>query len=377
MHPSQENVPAYRTIRVTAFEEPVAALAEEEARTARNRYPKILGAGLVFGVAEEREAGGWSLHSHFSNDFPQQARESLGSHLRLLAQQAERAGDDAAREEFQRAGERPDWETVDEMTVRGIRYRVVRAEQVIRSGPDGPEPPRTSDPDPAGPGEARELPDPTEGFVIDPILPTGMGDGLLKAELLGLSHLANASAGEQHHALAARYSHPGAALLPTAYAVAEEEGGHWRPLMSQSTSPQDARDTLAFSLRVLNPAMENLDEAKRAAYRQAADRLDEGRLSEVWFAGRHLRLLRVERFVRIGPDGPEGPRPSDSDPYPPVQIEDQRLREQGELPEEDEDDPPRELSSRTRARLEEMHRLNEEEMERQAKRKEARRPHRS
>lgn len=374
MHSPEENVPAYRTIRVTASEEPVAALVEEEAAAARERYPNILGFGPVFGVAEEREAGGWSLHSHFSNVHPQQARESLGSHLRLLAQRSAEAGDEAAREEFARAGERPDWETVDEMTVRGVRYRVIRAELVIRSGPEGPEPPRACDPDPAEPGEARRLPDPTEGFVIDPALPTGVAEGLLKAELLGLSHLATAGPDERRDAAAARRSHPGAALLPTEFCVAEEHGGRWRPRMSHSTSPQDARDGLAYSLRVLDPVLENLDEDERAHYRQVADRLDAERPSEIRYDGQHLRIVRVERFVRIGPEGPEGPRASDPDPYPPVHLHDQELRERGELPEEDDEDTPPEMSPESRARSEELDRLNREEMARKERLRRARRP---
>ncbi|MGW7515300.1 DUF5954 family protein [Streptomyces sp. NPDC054796] len=368
MHSPEENVPAYRTIRVAASEDPEAALAEEEAHLARERYPHFMGLGPVFGVAHEREAGGWSLHGYFSNAYPQQARETLGSHLRRLAHQAEEAGDEAAREELQRAGERPDWETVDEMTVRGVRYRVVRAEQVIRSGPDGPEPPRRSDPDPAEPGEARKLPDPTEGFVIDPILPTGMAEGLLKVDLLRLGHLADADPEAQRDAEAARHSHPGGALLPTTYCFAEEEGSRWRPRMSHSSTPQDARDGLAYSLRVLDPVMENLDETQRAVYRQAADRLDEERPSDFRFAGRHLRVVRVERFVRIGPDGPEGPRPSDPDPYPPVHIHDQQLRERGELPEDDDEDAEPELTAEARAWHEELHRLSMREKERQEQR---------
>jgi hypothetical protein len=360
-------------IRVAPSDEPLAVLAEEEARAASERYPQIRGAGLVFGVAEEREAGGWSLHSYFSNDYPQQARESLGSHLRRLAAQAEEAGDEAAREELQRAGERPDWEAVDEMTVRGIRYRVVRAEQIIRFGPDGPEPPRTSDPDPAEPGEASTLPDPTDGFVIDPILPTGVAAGLLKAELLGLSHVVDASVGAQRDAASARHSHPGAVLLPTVYSVAEEEAGHWRPRASPSTSPQAARDHLAYALRVLYPVLEGLEEAERLVHREAADRLDEERPSDFQFTGQHLRIVRVERFVRIGPDGPEGPRPSDPDPYPPVHVHDQQLRERGELPEEGDEEALPELSPEAIARHEELERLNKEEMKRQEKRKQSRR----
>jgi Family of unknown function (DUF5954) len=70
------------------------------------------------------------------------------------------------------------------MTVLGTRYRVVRANQFIRSGPYGPEPPRPADRDLGEPGQAHGLPDPAEGFVIDPVIPSGMSDGMLTLELL-------------------------------------------------------------------------------------------------------------------------------------------------------------------------------------------------
>lgn len=62
------------------------------------------------------------------------------------------------------AAVRLDWEKIDEMTVLGTRYRVVRAERFIRTGPDGPEPPRPSDPDPAGLGEAARRRIPATGW---------------------------------------------------------------------------------------------------------------------------------------------------------------------------------------------------------------------
>jgi Family of unknown function (DUF5954) len=70
------------------------------------------------------------------------------------------------------------------MTVLGTRYRVIRADQVIRTGPLGPEPPRPTDPDPGEPGMSRQLADPADGFVIDPATATGMSEGIFRAELL-------------------------------------------------------------------------------------------------------------------------------------------------------------------------------------------------
>ncbi|WP_232247385.1 DUF5954 family protein [Kitasatospora azatica] len=56
------NVPGYLTIRMSAPDSPVAVLADVEAWTARESYPEILSAGApVFGIAREREEGGWEL----------------------------------------------------------------------------------------------------------------------------------------------------------------------------------------------------------------------------------------------------------------------------------------------------------------------------
>lgn len=386
MRDSAENVPAYRTIRVAEPEEPVGVLADEEAWRAREAYPDIMGFRPLFGFAREREEGGWILHAHFSNDAPQGARESMGSHFRRLAKrradeaaEAGREPDGDVRDELLEAAERLEWETLDELTVLGERYRVVRAEQFLRSGPEGPEPPRPSDPDPADPGRAHELPDPVAGFVIDPVIPTGMSEGILKAELLGFSHLEGAPADVSHDAAESSRTHPGGVLLPADFAVAEEVDGRWRSVQGNATTPQGARDALTMRLRVLDPVLKKLDDDRRAAYKRVADQLDEDQASELRLDGRHLRVIRMERLVRVGPDGPEGPRPSDPDPDLPIQLHDQRLREQGLLTDDDDDDDGGEKegagggrgagasnSPEFEARMEELHRLSQEEIARRS-----------
>lgn len=119
--------------------------------------------GPVFAVAREREQGGYELHPFFSALAPQDARDSMGSHFRKLAQTAERSGDESAAQECLRAAERMDREVVDEMTVLGTRYRVLRADRFISSGPAGPEPPRPSDGGPGEPGQGHEVTDPAAG----------------------------------------------------------------------------------------------------------------------------------------------------------------------------------------------------------------------
>lgn len=312
-------VPAYRTIRVGAPGSRTAQEADEQAWLAREPYPDLAFAGgPAFGVAHELELGGWQLHRFYSCSYPQEARESMGSAFRRLAQQ--HPEDSAEHAECMRAAELLDWEALDEMTVLGTTYRVIRAEQFIRTGPLGPEPPRPSDPDPGQPGLSHQLADPAEGFVIDPASATGMSEGILKAELLDTARQLGSVPEEVRDDLArAAHTHPGGVLLPPGFVIGALTRGKWGPVSTLvSETPQAARDSLVGYLRVSLPARLDLSADKRALYAAAADVVEQERANEVTAAGRRFRVVRVERLVRIGPDGPEGPRPSDPDPVPPV-----------------------------------------------------------
>jgi hypothetical protein len=348
-HP--ENTPAYRTIRVAAPEGPVAALADAEAWAARESYPDLrFAGGPVFGVARERDEGGWQLQGFFCGPAPQDARDHMGAHFRGMAQRAERTGDATARSECERAAERLDWEALDELTVQGSRYRVVRAERFIRTGPVGPEPPRPTDADPAKPGRSHEVPDPVEGFVLDPVTATGMSAGLLKVELLGIGYAKGAVPDDvRDDCLRAGETHPGGVLVPPSFMTSEKIDGRWKPQDSgTATSPQGARDSLGMYLRVVAPWKLELDAAARTEYEAAADRLDAERGAELAVAERRFRIVRVERLVRVGPDGPEGPRRSDPDPQPPVMVQTQRLRDQGRWPDPDDEAPDGEPDESTK-----------------------------
>ncbi|GGZ19161.1 hypothetical protein GCM10010387_09810 [Streptomyces inusitatus] len=319
MNEHGEGAPAYLTFRVTARPGPVAALAEEEAWRARERYPEILGMGPpVFHHTRELDHGGWEILG-LGGPTPQCARDALGSHFRLTASGSE--GKRKAR--ALAAAEKLDRVALDELRVLGRRHRVVRVEQFIRMGPDGPEPPRPSDPDPARgwPGEAYKVPARTKGFVIDPYTDTGLSDGLLRHDLSKFV-IARGTAPEEVYldARAALETHPGAVLLPAEFAVAEWDEGHWRPHTTSCSSPQDARDTLALHFRVFLPATERLTGEERRAYAEAADRLDAERGTGIAVLGHRFRVIRVEQSVRVGPDGPEPPRPSDDDPDPPPAV---------------------------------------------------------
>jgi len=351
-------VPGYRTIRVGLLGSRTAQAADEQAWLAREPYPDLAFAGgPAFGIAEELEFGGWQLHRFYSCPFPQEARDTMGSVFRRLAQQHPEGS--AEQADCMRAAEQLDREALDEVTVLGIRYRVIRAEQFIRTGPLGPEPPRPSDLDPGQPGRSYQLPDPAEGFVIDPAGATGMSEGILKAELLDTARQFGSVPEEVRDDLSrAARTHPGGVLLPPGFIIGTLTRGKWGPVsITVSPTPQAARDNLVGHLRVSLPASLDLSEDKRAVYAAAADVVEQDRANEVTAAGRRFRVVRVERLVRIGPDGPEGPRPSDPDPEPPV-------LQLPSVPEDDEDRPV-EYSEETKRFI----RLFEEEEQRLAGRR--------
>lgn len=293
---------------------PILEPAELEAWQARKRYPAMLSAGgPVFGAACELDGGRWELRTDLTALTVQDAREALARQLRT------QGGHDAAADRLER-------EDVDEVSVRGGRYRVVRAERFIRMGPDGPEPPRTTDAD-AGPAAGLVLGPPESADAAGPFL------AVLEAELrtaMRKEGVLPPRAGEE--ALRAARTHPHGVLLPATFMAAEcEPGGRWRPHSSgTSTSPREARGHLALQLRVLEPWQRDLDEPQRAAYNRAADILEAGRHDELDVDGRHFRVVRIERLLRLGPDGPEPPRPSDpaatATPPPPTESADDLRR---------------------------------------------------
>jgi hypothetical protein len=338
----RDHVPAYQTVWMTVPEAPVAALADTEAWLARGAYPQLrFAGGPAFGVAHEREEGGWELHPYFGALAPQDARDSMGAHFRRRSAEAGRAGDRRAARKWLGAAGRMDREAVDEVSVLGTRFRVVRAEKFLRTGPLGPEPPRPTDPDPGEIGWGYKAPDPAAGFVIDPVIATGMSEGILKLELLeAIRPPGTVPEDVREDSARAAHSHPGGVLLPAAFMLGELSRGQWVPVHpGTSPTPQDARDWLVEHLRVTIPWKLRLGPAERAVYAQAADRLDEERCDELTAAGRRFRIVRVERLVRVGPDGPEGPRPSDPDPQPPVLAQPRQPREQGTVAGPDESPP--------------------------------------
>jgi hypothetical protein len=370
---------AYRTAPGADPDSPVAAPADLEAWKARKTYPStLLAGGPVFGIARERAEGGWEVRPYFSGLAPQDARDSLAGYLRERAEQPDGTPDgttvrkpadpadpadpaapglpSAARADFLAAADLLDRGDADEVTSGGERFRVIRAERFIRMGPDGPEPPRSTDPDPApDPGRTGDpvaAPDPAAGLVIDPVLP-GSGEGVLDAELLAALRRNDTVPSDVYDdSRVAAGTHPGTLLLPASFMTAEREGGRWRPHSTgTAATPRDARDGLAVHLRVLVPWQKDLTPQEHEVYKRAADLLDAEQPDELDVDGRHFRIVRVERLVRVGPDGPEGPRPSDLDALPADPLPaDPRLPDQSRPPQDDE--PLPEADARTRRFLE-------------------------
>jgi hypothetical protein len=115
----------------------VAAQADAEAWQARGEYPQLSFGGPGFGVAREREEGGWELLRGLRELAPQDARDSMGAHFRRLARAAGESGDPDGQAECMRAAERMDSEAVNEMTVLGDRYRwcaPIRSSAPVRPG---------------------------------------------------------------------------------------------------------------------------------------------------------------------------------------------------------------------------------------------------
>ncbi|MFC4907783.1 DUF5954 family protein [Actinomadura gamaensis] len=280
--------------------DPVAAVMLADACRAINAYPELRVVGALFTAAERVERG-WQVVTP-CDPVPEGARELLADHLGDRA--ALTGGPDgrdllaAARE--LRIGAR------DEVRAAGRTFRIVRIEQLVRSGPDGPEPPRPSDLDPR-PTVRRVAPRPYE-LLDDDRLPPDMAASELLCQLLDAAAHAGAEPASE------------AFLTPLpmnpAFAVAERAGGSWRPTGRLHDSPRAARDSLAVYFRHVVPAVEDPGEDERAAYTAAADLMADGtRRNGIEVAGRRFRIVRIERITLMGPDGPEPPRPTDLDGF--------------------------------------------------------------
>ncbi len=137
-------------------DDPVALVREMDALDASARYPYVWPRGPVFGVAVlGPEAGArWRLVTEVTDGTPQEARDALNSLLWFKAK--DDAGTVTQRRELLAAVRLLECERINELTVLGTRYRIVRGDEFVRCGLlDGPEPPRRSDPETVEPVQIR------------------------------------------------------------------------------------------------------------------------------------------------------------------------------------------------------------------------------
>ncbi|MER5886190.1 DUF5954 family protein [Streptomyces sp. NPDC001941] len=333
---------ASRPLVVRLPVEPVEAAVEADALDAAARTHAVAVRGPVFGVAARRGGGTrWRVVVPLTAACGQEARDSLNSHLWFRAK--DEARDRAERAALLAAVARLESERIDELTVEGRVFRVVRAEEYAATGAFGIELPRPTDPEPLRPDWARSTTsrDVDQGLVLDMDAPVRPSQA---AEMLALRDLCYSGARFPADVLddsrAAVDTHPDVLLLPATFAVMEQDGEGWKPYSGPHPSAHEARKSLDFALTWMQPRLHGLipvsgdpgadartftagDRAaavRLAAYAQAADRLRAGRVNQLDFQGTVYRVARTRRLVRWGPDGPEGPRRSDPDSHEPCRL---------------------------------------------------------
>ncbi|MEO3974897.1 DUF5954 family protein [Streptomyces sp. CAU 1734] len=345
---------AARPMVVRVPVEPVEAVVEADAADAAARAGGLALRGPLFGVASlDADSPGtaspdggdrprWRVVTAVTSGCPQQARDSLNSLLWFRAKDGAR--DRAERRALLAAVARLESERVDDLTVAGVRYRIVRAEEYAVTDPDGMELPRATDPEPLVPDwghGGREGPRIDDGLVLDPAAPVTPTEALEQLALRDMCYTgARFPAHVRGDSRRALRTHPDVLLLPTAFTVVERTDGGWESVSGPHPSAHDARRSLEFALTWAWPRMRGLipidhhtDSDARtvtaeggaaapelAEYAEAADRLRAGRVNQLEFQGTLHQIARTRRLVRWGPDGPEGPRPSDVNGHPPERI---------------------------------------------------------
>lgn len=342
---------------------PLEEVVEADAVDAARQAHTLMVRGPLFGVAvrDAEHPQRWRVVRAVTSATPQDARDALNSLLWFRAK--DEAQDRAERRVLLAAVARLETERVDELTVLGTRYRVVRAEEYAGAGADGIETPRPTDPEPFAVDWERPSrePDVDDGLVLDPAAPVTPTQA---AERFAMRSLAYGGTRYPHDVLAdsarAVQGHPEVVLLPPTYRVLKYHDGRWSLTGAVHSTAHGARQTLEFGLTWFDPRQQGIialdadretdartllatgthpDAEHLAAAVRAADRLRDENANEVDVHGVVHRICRMRRLVRWGPDGPETPRPSDTDMHPPEQIH-PRLDENGVVHFEPDDETP-------------------------------------
>ncbi|WP_329220992.1 DUF5954 family protein [Streptomyces sp. NBC_01485] len=315
-------------------DDPVAWVTEADAVEASRRYPHIALRGPVFGIAVRDPAAdgpGWRLLKPVVDGMPQQARDGLNSYLWFKAKDG--TDDPAVRRELLAAVAVLERAPADEVEALGVRYRVVRGDEFARTGDDGLEPPRPTDPEPVALSWEEDQtagPSPDVGYVLDPGRDEGPMAGALRLGLRDFAYTgARFPAAVRADSVRASRTHPDVVRLPVGFSVAERDDTGWTPCGSLSATPHEARRSLYEGMARVWAMLYRFDERKKGLYARSAEAFRAaGRADEARVEGRLFRICRVERMVRLGPDGPEPPRPSDVDEYGPMKLH-PTLREDG------------------------------------------------
>ncbi|MFG2551374.1 DUF5954 family protein [Streptomyces sp. NPDC048581] len=308
-------------------DDPAAWVREADAVDASLLYPGFALRGPVFGVAVQEPAVGpeWRVLKPVVNGMPQMCRDSLNTYLWFRAK--DDTDDPAVRRELLAAVHVLEREPVNEVEACGVRYRIVRGDEISRcDGNDRLEPPRPTDPEPAErtwERRAAHTPSPDLDLVLDPDpKDDGPMAGAVRAGLRGFAYRGvRFPADVRRESEEALRSHPQVVLLPVCFSVVERERTGWEPALALQATAHDARRVLYDAMGEMWPLLYRFDDDKKAVYEKAAEefraleRADEARV-----AGRRFQVCRVERVLRMGPDGPETPRPSDVDEYGPMKI---------------------------------------------------------
>lgn len=338
-----------RPVVVRVPVEPVEAAAEADAADAALRNDKLVVRGPLFGIAAQSPADGaaWRVICPVVDDCPQLARDGLNSRLWFRAKDAD--CDREMRQLLLSAVARLETERVDDLSVGGTRYRVIRAEEYAVADGNGIEGPRPTDPEPLVPDWDRATNDPRidDGLVLDPYAAVPPSQALERLALRDLHYTGDRF---PDHVRAdseqALFSHPDVLLLPATFTVVEQHAGGWTPSNGPHATAHAARKSLHFALTWFWPRKNGLiaydadpqldaetsDAPELAPYAEAAAALRAGgpHANRLEFAGGVHQLCRTRRLVRWGPDGPEGPRPSDVNSQDPAQLH-PRMDEDGNV----------------------------------------------